>query len=213
MGLLYQTQKEFLLLDARITHVTRLPSPTMLLAIIPAAWVFIAAGGDPRLEKRRLTPTNQVLQILPQRQGSALVVTAGTAYRLALPRDHTPLRLKPASRYDRMRIASAPKQHALTIDQCVLTPETRGLRSRCLGGERFFTFGGFPVTSIAQFNGRLYVGTYGGGLRTLDAPDQTVQGFPSIIYALRTHGPHLLAGTQEGLFAFDGSKASQVPLT
>ena len=165
-------------------------------------------------------PRNKITSII-DRGEHAIIVTTGGPYRLDL-RDAAALngpledRVRELSLRDNWVLGDprrdTRRRRALRVGDCEFIPSRRGLRARCAENDELLAFGGFSVTAVAEYRGRIYVATQGGGLRTLDDPHRPLKDFPKVVRILQATRQVLLCGTDDGLYAYNGNRTAVLRL-
>jgi len=180
----------------------------LFLPLLCAASVF--GGRIESLEVVNHVSRDRVRRLV--RDGdSVLVDTTGGLYRLELEfgadlSSGLAHRVRPPRSGDEALSAGAAPGAAIRAGECEYEPGEEGLAVRCPSGISMIRLGGYPATSAAEHDGRVYVGTYGGGLRSADSPSSRVPDIPAAVTALTAAGGRLVCGTEAGLFVFDGKR-------
>lgn len=184
-------------------------------ALTLCALAFAGCGKSPLARGRSGLPWSgsfRVTELLPL-PGGALVVTDAGAFRIALPRPGgrgaPKAGVLPLSFHDRLVLTGRRPSRAgksLRSGECEHRPSPNGLVVRCPASDELVSFEGFPVTSAAEYAGRVFAGTLGGGLRALDSPERRLGDFPRSVTALTVSRGYLLCGSGEGLYLYDGRR-------
>jgi hypothetical protein len=103
-----------------------------------------------------------------------------------------------------------PRPEPARLAGCEYFPREDGLLRRCERlADELLPAGGFPVTGAAAHGGVLYAGTFGGGLRRMPSGER-VPGVPDGVTALAASPRGLLAGTDRGLYLYEGGRARRL---
>ena len=156
-------------------------------------------------------PDDRIVGLMALPEGGAVVLSPTAAYLFDA---HSGLTTLP-QRDPRVRSAqaeAAARPRAALHGDCYLSPNPQGLFRLCPDGTSIVDLSGFPALAAAAYQGGLFAGTYGGGLRRVNAPEGPVPGSPSVVTALAVASGLLLCGSEHGLYVYDGARLAFYPI-